>query len=314
MGGGGKGGGDKSGDRDRNYGPPDTPDHLRYQPIGWSIRGIRTLINLLMIRTLLAVLQQLRGQMGEPIGVSNDGRTRPLDKFIVHHPHGRHESDQISIFFGQAVYENEIDPPVAFDISFQPTGHGLLATSVEIGSGAVLEKGGASGKGSGKILCASRNPTSPSRTRRQQNGSKEQVFQEEPKLRDRFSKSSRRFSKSSRRPKLSPEASKIEPKTFQNKAQNLPKSSPNPPKIEPKWRQEGPRTTKKTKKNKDPTRRGVGQEVLAHILRKKCPTWLQVGLENRSKIEEKSMQKSIENLMHLGIERAGFPRGAEAEG
>ena len=31
------------------------------------------------------------------------------------------------------------------------------------------------------------------------------------------------------------------------------------------------------------------------------PTWPQVGLQNRTKIEETSMQKSIEKSMHLGI-------------
>ena len=138
-----------------------------------------------------------------------------------------------------------------------------------------------------ELLCASRNPTSPSRTRRQQNGSKEQVFQEEPKLRDRFSKSSRRFSKSSRRPKLSPEASKIEPKTFQNKAQNLPKSSPNPPKIKPKWRQEGARTAKKPKKNIDPTKKKGGRHRALHFERKSG--------QHGSKLASKIKQKSIKN-------------------
>ncbi len=32
------------------------------------------------------------------------------------------------------------------------------------------------------------------------------------------------------------------------------------------------------------------------------PTWLQVALQNRAKIDEKSIQKSIQKLMHLGID------------
>ena len=34
----------------------------------------------------------------------------------------------------------------------------------------------------------------------------------------------------------------------------------------------------------------------------KVPTWVQVGFQNGAKIEEKSMEKSIENVMHLGID------------
>ena len=32
------------------------------------------------------------------------------------------------------------------------------------------------------------------------------------------------------------------------------------------------------------------------------PTWVQVGPQNRAKIDKKSMQKSIGKLMHLGID------------
>ena len=136
-----------------------------------------------------------------------------------------------------------------------------------------------------EILCASRNPTSPSRTRRQQNGLKEQVFQEES-------------------------YAQIVARSFQNKAQNFPKSSPkNLPQsiprasqIEPKWRQEGARTAKKTKKNIDPTRRGVHQELVPHTLRRKWPTWRQVGFPNRAKINKKSMPTSIKQMMPSKID------------
>ena len=32
------------------------------------------------------------------------------------------------------------------------------------------------------------------------------------------------------------------------------------------------------------------------------PTWLQVGFQKRAKINEKTMDKSIENVLHLGID------------
>ena len=32
------------------------------------------------------------------------------------------------------------------------------------------------------------------------------------------------------------------------------------------------------------------------------PTWLQIGFQNRANIDEKSIEKSIQNLMHLGID------------
>ena len=103
-------------------------------------------------------------------------------------------------------------------------------------------------------------------------------------------------------PKLSPETFKIKTKSYQNEAQNLPKSNPNPPKIEPKLRQEDVGTAKKPKKNIDPVSEGVGYGLLTPFWRKKWPTWLQVGLQNRANIALKTMQKSIEKLMHLGID------------
>ena len=36
--------------------------------------------------------------------------------------------------------------------------------------------------------------------------------------------------------------------------------------------------------------------------RKRWPTWLQVGLQNRANIDETSVEKSIQNLMRLGID------------
>ena len=50
-------------------------------------------------------------------------------------------------------------------------------------------------------------------------------------------------------------------------AQKAPKRPPRPPQVAPRW-----------------------------------PTWVQVGFQSGTKIEEKSMEKSIENVMHLGID------------
>ena len=56
--------------------------------------------------------------------------------------------------------------------------------------------------------------------------------------------------------------------------QDAPRSAPGGLQDAPKWPQVAPR----------------------------WPTWLQVGLQNGAKIEEKSMEKSIENVMRLGID------------
>ena len=94
-------------------------------------------------------------------------------------------------------------------------------------------------------------------------------------------------------------------KTFENRLQMSPNraqegypiGSGAPPDGVP----QGP-ARKKPKKNKDPTKNALGLVSPAQFYAKKWPTWLQVGLPNRSKIEEKSMQKSIEKTMHLGID------------
>ena len=57
------------------------------------------------------------------------------------------------------------------------------------------------------------------------------------------------------------------PQEASKTAQEAPKRPPRPPQVAPRW-----------------------------------PTWVQVGFQNGAKIEEKSMEKSIENVMHLGID------------
>ena len=83
--------------------------------------------------------------------------------------------------------------------------------------------------------------------------------------------------------------------------ENLQNGGPNPPKSSPEGAKRGPGRPKNRKKKTDPTKNTLPSVSAPHFYAKKWPTWLQVGLPNRSKIEEKSMQKSIEKTMHLGI-------------
>ena len=99
-----------------------------------------------------------------------------------------------------------------------------------------------------------------------------------------------------------PHGTQIVTRNLQNGPQKPPKWRPKPSKIEPKLGQEGSRTTKKSKNNIDPTKRGAAPHRVPPFWRKMWPTWPQVGLPNRSKIDKKSMPKSIKNLMHLGID------------
>ena len=77
---------------------------------------------------------------------------------------------------------------------------------------------------------------------------------------------------------------------------------PEPSQIEPRGRQEAARTPQKPKKKTDPAKKWIPSNNAAPFFAKKSPTWLQVGLPNQRKIEEKSVQKSIEKTMHLGID------------
>ena len=88
------------------------------------------------------------------------------------------------------------------------------------------------------------------------------------------------------------------------------------PKIDQKWgtpsdlgakngvphRPLGPKIRKKTIKKSNATKKRAELHRAPPFEPKKRPTWLQVGLQNRSKIDKKSMQKSIVFLMPLGVD------------
>ena len=72
--------------------------------------------------------------------------------------------------------------------------------------------------------------------------------------------------------------------------------------IRAELRQHLPGCPKKRKRTWIQQRRRLVRGLLAPFWTKKWPTWLQVGLQNRSKIDKKSMQKSIVFLMPLGVD------------
>ena len=113
------------------------------------------------------------------------------------------------------------------------------------------------------IVCASRNPTSPSRSSSSVTWWVVSVGRDKSRevptcvgnvFRFRFSKGSRRFSKSSRKPKLSPEATKIESKRFQNRPQKPskiePQTFPNRAQMAPRGGQDGQKTEKEYRPKK----------------------------------------------------------------
>ena len=98
-------------------------------------------------------------------------------------------------------------------------------------------------------------------------------------------------------------------RNLQNGSQKPPKSRLKPSKIEPKLSQDGSRTSKKPKSNIDPTKKGLACHSVPPSWKKMWPTWLQVGFQNRSQINKKSIQKSIKKLICLGIDFwKGFKR------
>ena len=68
--------------------------------------------------------------------------------------------------------------------------------------------------------------------------------------------------------------------------------------MAPRWGQDGG----KIKKNGNATKKRVGCHTAPPFCTKKWPTWPQVGLKHRAKIDKKSIQKSTQKLMHLGID------------
>ena len=114
-----------------------------------------------------------------------------------------------------------------------------------------------------KILCASRNPTSPAPQSTTGSFTKEQLKKDQ---------------------NYKPHGTQIVTRNLQNGSQQLPKWRPKPSKIEPKSGQEGFRTTNNSKNNIDPTKRGAASHSAPPFWKKMWPTWLQVGFQNRSKI------------------------------
>ena len=133
-----------------------------------------------------------------------------------------------------------------------------------------------------EILCASRNPTSP--TPQSTSGS--------------FNKknSSKKYQN------YKPHGTQIVTRNFRNGPQKPPKWRPKPSKIEPKLDQEGARTTKKSKNNIDPTKRGAACHRAPPFWRKMWPTWPQLGSQDGAKIDNKSLQKSIKKMMPSKID------------
>ena len=81
----------------------------------------------------------------------------------------------------------------------------------------------------------------------------------------------------------------IAPTGCQNGTQNLQNRSqigPRGAKMEPKWGQDGAKTAKNSKNNIDPTKKWGELNRVAPFLPKMAPTWPQVGLQNRTKIEK----------------------------
>merc|ERR1712177_190049 len=84
-----------------------------------------------------------------------------------------------------------------------------------------------------------------------------------------------------------PYGTQIVTRNLQNGPQKPPKWRPKPSKIEPKLGQEGARTTKKSKNNIDPTKKGAACHSVPPFCRKMWPTWPQFGSQDGAKMEKK---------------------------
>ena len=112
------------------------------------------------------------------------------------------------------------------------------------------------------ILCASRNPTSPSRT--------------------------------TSCTKVAQDGAKLAPTWVQKSTHNGG--------ITSDFGAKGPTFRKKSVQKSNATKNRVAFLRVTLFWPKNWPTWPQVGLQNRSKIDQKSMQKSIVFLMPLGVD------------
>ena len=79
----------------------------------------------------------------------------------------------------------------------------------------------------------------------------------------------------------------MEARTLQNRAQRAPR---------------GGQDAQKTEKEDRPNKKEGGVPQRPPFWRKMWPTWLQIGIQNRSKIDKESIPNSIKNLMHLVID------------
>ena len=95
--------------------------------------------------------------------------------------------------------------------------------------------------------------------------------------------------------KMGPKHPNTNPKTSQNERQN------RIPHRTVRWGTPLPCGKNRFKKATQ-QKRGQAFHSAPPLEPKKWPTWPQVGLQNRSKIDKKSMQKSIVFLMPLGID------------
>ena len=95
---------------------------------------------------------------------------------------------------------------------------------------------------------------------------------------------------------------KIPPTWHQNGSKMEPKWSQLGTKMEQNGANMGQNFEKKSVQKSNATKKRAEPHSLPPVEPKKWPTWLQVGLQNQSKIDKKSMQKSIVFLMPLGID------------
>jgi len=119
------------------------------------------------------------------------------------------------------------------------------------------------------ILCASRNPTSPSRT--------------------------------SSCTKVAQDGAKLAPNWVQKSTKNgVPHRTWGPKMGYPIG--PGTNNSKKSIQKSNATKKRAASHSLPPFEPKKWPTWPQVELQNRSKIDKKSMQQSIVLLIPLGVD------------
>ena len=97
------------------------------------------------------------------------------------------------------------------------------------------------------------------------------------------------------RAKMGPKHPNTNPKTSQNERQS------RVPHRTVRWGTPPPCEKNRCQKSTAPKKRAAPHSA-PPLEPKKWPTWRQVGLQNRSKIDKKSMQKSIVFLMPLGID------------